>query len=83
MVVFQVIFCFFGSHSFPYQSLLLGTNVPNDILLIQKLALVFYFNCYMHQHMYVIVAPENLSITLSVGTAIYIRIFTSDTYIHS
>ena len=30
-VVFQAVFCFFGSYSFPYRSLLLGTNVPNDI----------------------------------------------------
>ena len=30
-VVFRAVFCFFGSHSFPYWSLLLGTNVPNDI----------------------------------------------------
>ena len=30
-VVFRAVFCFFGSHSFPCRSLLLGTNVPNDI----------------------------------------------------
>ena len=29
-VVFQTVFCSFKSHSFPCQSLLLGTNVPND-----------------------------------------------------
>ena len=32
-VVFQAILCFFESHSFPCQSLLLGTNIPNDILI--------------------------------------------------
>ena len=30
-VVFRAIFCLFGSHNFPCQSLLLGTNVPNNI----------------------------------------------------
>ena len=29
-VVSQTVFCSFKSHSFPCQSLLLGTNVPND-----------------------------------------------------
>ena len=27
---YKVVFCFFGSHSFPCQSLLLGADVPND-----------------------------------------------------
>ena len=30
-IVFQVVFCFFRGHSFPCQSQLLGSNIPNDI----------------------------------------------------
>ena len=40
------IFCFFGSHSFPYQSLLLGTNIPNDN--VNDIAMYYYYYEYCH-----------------------------------